>query len=100
MHVHSSVIYKVGAKAFADCLLRGLVWALLWCEAATGGGASLRPAELLALRQLYNATGGLQGAWLNDTGWRGGGGGGGTLDPCDGRSWFSIYNWFVWSWIF
>ena len=67
----------MGSIAFADRLLRGLVWALLWCEAAMGGGTSLRPVELLALRQLYNATGGLQGAWLNDTGWRGGGGGGG-----------------------
>ena len=29
-------------------------------------------AELRALRQLYNVTGGPQGAWLNNTGWRGG----------------------------
>ena len=57
--------------AFADRLLRGLVCALLWCEAAAGVG-SLRPAELRALRQLYNNTGGPQGAWLNNTGWRGG----------------------------
>ena len=81
---------KMGANAFADRLLRGLVCALLWCEAATSGGGSLHPAELRALRQLYNATGGPQGAWLNDTGWRGGGG---ASDPCDGRSWFGIYDW-------
>ena len=82
---------KMGANAFADRLLRGLVCALLWCEAATSGEGSLRRAELRALRQLYNATGGPQGAWLNDTGWRGGGGG--APDPCDGRSWFGIYDW-------
>ena len=58
------------------------------------GGGSLQPAELSALRQLYNATGGPQGAWLNDTGWRDEGGGGGAPDPCDGRSWFGIYDWF------
>ena len=77
-------------EMYFDRLLCGLVCALLWCEAVTGGG-SLRPSELRALRQLYNVTGGPQGAWLNDTGWRGGGGG--APDPCDGRSWFGIYDW-------
>ena len=48
-----------------DRLLCGLVCALLWCEAGTSGGTSMWPAELRALQQLYNATGGPQGAWLN-----------------------------------
>ena len=60
-------------------------------QAARASGAphqTLRQAELLALRQLYNITGGPQGAWINDAGWRGG-----AADPCDGRSWFGVYDW-------
>ena len=68
--------------AFADRLLCGLVCALLWCE-MVAGGSTLRPTELRALQQLYNVTGGPQGAWLNDTGWRGGG----AVDPC---AWWSL----------
>ena len=71
----------------ADRLLSGAVCALLWYEAAAGV-QNLRPVELRALQQLYNVTGGPQGAWRYDAGWRGG-----APDPCDGRSWFGIYNW-------
>ena len=78
----------MGPSGFVDRLLCALVCALMWCEAAARVG-KLRPVELRALRQLYNVTGGPQGAWLNETGWRGGGAAG----PCDGRNWFGIYDW-------
>ena len=78
---------RVALIGFVDRLLCGLVCALLWCEVAARVGV-LNPVERRALQQLFNATGGTQRAWLNDTGWRDG-----ASDPCDGHSWFGIYDW-------
>ena len=41
------------------------------------------PTRMLRLHVWPN-----QAAWLNDTGWRDG-----APDPCDGHSWFGIYDW-------
>ena len=60
--------------------------------AAAAARPGISRAEWAALRQFFNDTGGAAGHWANATGWdvgeyeR-------APDPCDGRSWFGIYEW-------
>ena len=63
---------------------------VLTAVAATAayGDGSLDPAERSVLHQLFVATGGMDGAWYNSTGWSAP-----ASDPCDGSSWFGIYHW-------
>ena len=52
----------------------------------------LKAAELSALRQLFQVTGGEEGAWINATGWNSSNYST-APDPCDGNSWFGIFPW-------
>ena len=61
-------------------------------NAAADARPSVTFAEWTTLRRLFNETGGANGSWRNATGW--------NVseyeaapDPCDGRSWFGIYEW-------
>ena len=75
-----------------------LFLAIVNLPGALAAGASLRHgkqlalAELAALEEVFNATGGGQ-AWYNSTGWGNTPTGPTAADPCSGSGWFGIYNW-------
>ena len=68
------------------------LFALLALVAVAAARPGISRAEWAALRQLFNDTGGAAGHWANATGWD-------VVEyesapaPCDGRSWFGIYDW-------
>ena len=67
-----------------------------WIIAAQVWIVATRPtllySEWLVLRQFFKATGGEEGGWYNASGWNVSNFDS-APDPCDGRSWFGIYNW-------
>jgi hypothetical protein len=67
-------------------------FALAFALRAPGNGRLARE-ELQVLLQLFNSTGG-SSTWLNSSGWAmAAAGDPGAPDPCDGKSWFGIYDW-------
>eukprot|EP00937_MAST-01D_sp_MAST-1D-sp2_P003855 g3855.t1 len=72
------------------CLLPLFVAATI--VVARPANSSLSRAEWHVLRQLFLDTGGGEGAWANATGWNVSAYED-AQDPCDGCSWFGIYDW-------
>lgn len=88
-HSHYSLTRKRGSHTSGDDRSEGL-----YADPGSGGGthgvSGVSDVEIDALRDLFEATGGSEGLWVNDEGWNQFNNSSKTdLDPCDG-SWVGV----------